>query len=403
MALHRPHGLRYAVASHRTGNRPVRKDGIGIHLDVIAGIQLVEAAGALRADAVSVGRISALVGEDFSFSRGISPVRTNPGNNMGADRMAHAVADKCLLPRDIQLDQMAAGLYAQPRAQRLIQDILLVAEAAADIRFFNPDLPPVHSNGLTDDPSHNMRDLGRRNQMEPFSLHLRVADKVFYMTVLDSGSFIPALYLDESGLLNRILIIAPVYTGVPEYIIGVCLMQLRRPVLHGLLRIQHKGILLITDPDQANSLSSSHFIFRNHCCDVISVEAHCVRQDQAVSHILMLRFHGPGVPGRGKIAFFFQVKTGEDPDHTFHFFRFRCIDRKNLAMCNRGMQYFGNVCSFIAEIVGISGPPGYFVVSIHTLNAFSSIHRPFPLSSICNKLFGNPVFIVNTLSNCCLP
>ena len=214
---------------------------------------------------------------------------------------------------------MPADLQAQPGAQRLIQDILLVTESTADIGLNHPDQTPVDAQRLADDPADDVRDLGGGGYRDPLSLFFGKADEVLNMAVLHHRRFIPAFHLDEARLLNRLFIVALADLCVFEDIVGELFMQQRRAVFHGFLHVQHEGIFLILHPDQAKRLRGSHLVLRHHRRDVVSVEAHAFRQDQAVCHVLVGRIRGPGMSRRREIMLFLQVETGQDLHHAGNF------------------------------------------------------------------------------------
>ena len=77
---------------------------------------------------------------------------------MRADGMADAVGDEGFLTRAVELDKTASDLRAAPGAQRLIQRVLLVAEAAADVWLDDADIAPRTAQGLSDDAAYDVRD-----------------------------------------------------------------------------------------------------------------------------------------------------------------------------------------------------------------------------------------------------
>ena len=108
-----------------------------------------------------VGRISSLVREALDFAGGDRSVRGEPGHQMDAHRMADSVGYKCLLARADNPDTPAADLCAAPCAERLIEGVLLVAEAAADVRLDNSDVTPRSAECLTDNAADDVGDLRR--------------------------------------------------------------------------------------------------------------------------------------------------------------------------------------------------------------------------------------------------
>ena len=91
---------------------------------------------------MAVGGVAALIGEAFDLLGGNGAVLAQPGDDVRADGVADAVGDEGFLTRAVELDKTAADLRAAPGAQRLIQRVLLVAEAAADVRLDDADIAP---------------------------------------------------------------------------------------------------------------------------------------------------------------------------------------------------------------------------------------------------------------------
>ena len=326
MGFHGPHGLGDAVAAHGAGHRLVGEDGVGVHFDVFTGIQLGEGAGALGADAVAVGGVGALVGEGFQLAGGVGAVRPHPGYDMIPDRMARPVADEGFFPGNVQLDQMAAGLQAQPGAEGFVENVLLVAEAAADIGLDHPDFSPVHAQGLAHHPPDDVRDLGGGGHGDPAAFHFGKADEILNMAVLHHRRFVPAFHLRQAGFLNRLRKIAVADLRVLQDVVREVFVQLRRAVLHGLAHIQHEGILLVFHADQPQGLRRRHLVLRHDGRDIVAVKPHPVREDQPVRHVLVIRIRGPRMPRRREIMLFLQVKTGQDLHDAGHLFRFRRVE-----------------------------------------------------------------------------
>ena len=78
--------------------------------------------------------VGALIGEALDLLGGDGAILAEPRNDVNPDGVADAVGDEGLLARAVEADAAASDLRAAPCAQRLIQAVLLVAEAAADIR-----------------------------------------------------------------------------------------------------------------------------------------------------------------------------------------------------------------------------------------------------------------------------
>ena len=204
----RERGLRHAVAAHRARNGAVGVDGVGIALKVCARIDLRERAHGLGHDRVPVGRVCALIGEALDFSGGNRAVLVEPRDDVEPDGMAHTVGDKRFLARAVDADAPAVDLRGAPSAKRLIERVLLVAEAAADIGLDDLNVCPRSSQRLTDDPADDVGDLRRGNDGDAAVFAVGKAAVVFNVAVLHHRRFIPALDLDEAGLFDRLLIIA---------------------------------------------------------------------------------------------------------------------------------------------------------------------------------------------------
>ena len=214
VAFNSPHSLRNTVSAHGSGSRLIGKYRIAICLNIVARVKLRECTDTLCADAVAVGCIRSLVGECLQLSCRKGSVRTNPGYDMAADRMAYTVGNEGFLPRHIQLNQMTAQVHADPCAKRLIQNVLLVAEAAADVRLDNLHTAPVNSQCLSHHASDNVRDLSGTEHTDALALHLCSTDKVLDMAVLHGRRAVPALYLDKARLPDGFLIITLADHGV---------------------------------------------------------------------------------------------------------------------------------------------------------------------------------------------
>ena len=75
------------------------------------------------------------------------------------DGMSHSRRGKRLFSGDVQLHRSPSDYCAQIRAQRLVQDVLLIAESAADVWLDNAHLSPGDSQRLPDDTPADMGDL----------------------------------------------------------------------------------------------------------------------------------------------------------------------------------------------------------------------------------------------------
>ena len=297
---------------------------------------------------------------------------------MVPDGMPHPVADERFFSRHVQLHKVPARLQAQPGAQRLIENILFVSESAADVRFDNPYIAPADAQCLPDDTADNMGNLRGGSYDDLVAFLLGITDEVLNMAVLDRRCFIPAFHLDQSRFLDRLLIVSLPDLGMLQDVVWEFLMQQRRTVLHGFLHIQHKRVFLILHLDQPQRLGSRNLIFRHHCRDVVSVEAHPLRQDQPVRHILMARIRGPGMSCRREIVLLCQVKARQDFHNARHLLGFRCVERNHFPVGNGGMQDSCNIRFSVAQIIRILTASRHLVKGVHSLYALSRIHRSTP-------------------------
>ena len=266
--------------------------------------------------------------------------------------MADPVVDKGFLPGAVDFHQLTTQLGGQPGAQGLIEGVLLVAEAAADVGLDNPDLPPGEAQGLAADPADDVGDLGGGGDNDPPPLHVGGTDMVLNVAVLDGRGIIPALYLDEARLLAGGLVAAVPDLGVAQHVAGIVFVELGRIGSHGLLHVQHKGEFLIVYLHQPGGLGSGHLIPGHHNGDIVAVKAHMAGQQQPVGHILMVGVRGPGVPG-GREIVLRHVETGENLDHAGDTFRLRRVNRFHQAMGHGGMDQAGGQGIPAAQVIGV--------------------------------------------------
>ena len=224
VALMRPRSLRHTVAAHCTGDGLVGEHRVGVALEIRTGVELREGAHGLGHDAVAVGGVSALIGEQLDLARGKAAVRMQPRNKVDTDGVAHAVGNKGVLARDVDLDQTAAELLRQPCRQRLIEGVLLVAEAAADIGLDHADAAPGNPQCLTDGAADNVRDLRGGNDDDLARFLVSIDDMIFNMAVLHSRGIIPLVHADQPRLFDGFLIVADADVAVAEDVVREFLM-----------------------------------------------------------------------------------------------------------------------------------------------------------------------------------
>ena len=127
---------------------------------------------------------------------------------MDADGVADAVGDEGLFAGAVELDGAAVDLLTAPGTQRLIKGILLVAEAAADVRLDDADVRPRAAQRLPDDAADDVRDLRGAGQDEAAVFAVAEAAVIFDVAVLHGGRIVPALHLDQARLFDCLLIVA---------------------------------------------------------------------------------------------------------------------------------------------------------------------------------------------------
>src|SRR5699024_11385469 len=88
-------------------------------------------------------------------------------------------------------------LGAEPGAQGLVEGVVLVAEAAADVGLDDAHLAPGDSQRLADHAADDVGHLGGGGDDDAACLHLGKADVIFNVAVLNGGGVVPALYFDQ--------------------------------------------------------------------------------------------------------------------------------------------------------------------------------------------------------------
>ena len=197
-----------------------------------------------------------------------------PRDDMEADRVAHTVTDECLFTRAVDAHAFSVHLRRAPRAQRLIERILLVAKASADVGLDDADIRPRTPERLTDDAADDVRDLRGGHDDDAAIFLVSVAAVVFNVAVLHGGGIVPALDLDEAGLFDRLLIIALADIGVLQDIPREIFVDAGRVGLHGLLHVEHKRKLLVFDLERAHALHGRDLILRDDDRNVVAIVAH---------------------------------------------------------------------------------------------------------------------------------
>ena len=370
VALPGPHGLGDAVAPHGARHRAVGVHRPAVALQISAGVQLREGAHALGHDAVAVGGVAALVGPGLELPGHQRAVGPDPGDDVGADGVADPVGDEGLLPGALQVHQPAAHLGGEPGAQGLVQGVLLVAEAAADVGLHDPHLAPGQAQGLPHHPADDVGDLGGGDHHHPARLLIGEAAVVLDVAVLDRGGVVPALDPDQPRLLDGALIVAPPDVRVLQHVAGTVLVDLGGIRLHGLLGVQDEGQLLVLRLQGPEGLGRGHLILGDDGGDVVAVVPHMAVQQQPVRHVLVGGVRGPGVSRRGE-GIIGHVEAGQDLHHAGDGLRLCGVDGLHIAVGNGGMQDPGHQGALIAQVRRVLGAARGFVIGVHAGDAFA--------------------------------
>ena len=179
-------GLGDAVPPHGPRRGPVGVDGIGLAA-VRQPIQvgLPEPGNGVGRDGVPMGGVAPLVGHGHTLPGHQVPIPVHSCAHIKGDGVAGAGILESLLPCELQLDAASAHLRTQPGVERLVEHLLFITEPAPHAGLDHPYLSPGNPQRLTDNPAHDMRDLGGGNHREPAALHIGIGDRVLQMTVLD--------------------------------------------------------------------------------------------------------------------------------------------------------------------------------------------------------------------------
>ena len=192
---------------------------------------------------------------------------------MEAYGVAHTVGDEGLFAGAVHADGPAANLSAAPGAQGLVQSVLLVAEAAADVGLYYADIRPGAAQRLANYAADYVGYLGGGDHHYAAVFLVRIAAVVFNVAVLNHGSVIPAFHLDEVGVLNGLIIVALAHGGVFENVVGVCVVDERSAILHGLNGVQYKGQLFVFHLEGADGLHGGNFVLCDYGGDIVAIVA----------------------------------------------------------------------------------------------------------------------------------
>ena len=365
-------GLGHTVAAHCASDGTVGVDGVSVALVVVNGVQLSDGASALCNDGVAVGCVCTAVGPLLSLTSDQSAVLTDPGGQVSTDGVTNTVIDKGLFTLALVVDQTAADLSGSPSGQGLVQCVLLVTEAATDVGLDNADLTPGATQSLAGDTTDDVRNLSGGNQDNAACFHVSVNAVVFDVAVLNGGGVVPALDLDQTGLLDGLSVVALADIGVSQQVAGAGLVDLGSIGLQGLLGIQNEGQLLVLDLDGTQCLVSNDGILCDDDCDVVAVVADVLVQQLAVSDVLMMGVGGPGVT-RGGESDVGNIEAGQDLDDAGHSLSGGGVDGLDEAMGDLGVQDLHDQRIAGQQVLNVLGAAGGLVIGIHADRAFAGV------------------------------
>ena len=187
---------------------------------------------------------------------------------------------------------------------------------------------------------------------------------VFDVAVLDGRCIVPALHLDEPRLPAGGLIVAAADGGVGQNVAGVVLLDLRRAGLHGLLHVQHKGVLVIVHLHQPCGPGGGNLVLGDHHSNLVAVVAHVPVQQQPVGHVLMMGVRGPGMARRGK-GDVRHIEAGKDPHHAGDLLSPRRVHRAHHTVSDGGMDNPGDQRGPAAQVLGVLRAARRLVKGVH--------------------------------------
>jgi hypothetical protein len=150
---------------------------------------------------------------------------------------------------------------------------------------------------------------------------------------------VPALDFDQPRLLDRLCKVALFVSGVREDIVFEALVQLRRAVLHGLLRVENEGVFLIFDLDRTHGLRARNLVLGDDRGDLVPVITDVAVQKKPIGDVLMMRVGRPRM-ARGRKREIRDVETRKHLDDAGNRFRLGRIDLCDHAVGDGGMTDF---------------------------------------------------------------
>ena len=335
-----------------------------------------------------MGGVAPLVGDGGAGAGHQAHVAVHRRRHVEGDGVAGAGVLEGLLPGHVQPDAPAPHLGGEPGVEGLVEHLLLVAEAAADVGLDHPDGAPADAQGLTDHPADDVGDLGGGDHHDAAPLHVGEGDRVFDVAVLHLLGLVVPLELAEFGAGQHVLhgLKFPAPDGGAEihpgqHVVRVLLVDGGEAVGHGPLRLQRHGILLVLHPDQLEGLMGGDQILRHHGGDVVPVDAHPAVEQLPVCHVLVGRLHAPGVAGGGVLDVR-HVKAGEHLHHPGQGLGLGDVHGFHPAVGDGAVEHRRLQHGMGAEVVGILGAAGDLVGRVHAGDASSDFHKKARLLSV---------------------
>ena len=144
-----------------------------------------------------------------------------------------------------------------------------------------------NSKCLTDNSTHDMRNLSGTYNLDAVSFHLSVADEVLNMTVLNSWCAVPAFYFDQSRFFDGFFVVTFTDRCMLENIVRIFFMKRRSILFHSIQNIQNKWIFFIFYFDRTKCLCSGNLILCYNRSDIIPIKSDAVCKYKTIGNILM--------------------------------------------------------------------------------------------------------------------
>ena len=305
-----------------------------------------------------------------------------------------------LLAGELHLDAAAADLLADPGVERLVVDVLLGAEAAADVGLDHADVAPGDAERLADDAANDVGNLRGAHADDLVALHVAVAHAGLDV---DLG-LLAALGVDGDvvvggvvqglvhGLVPRLgeLVVGRDGAAVGGDVVGLALLDGHLGALHGLERVVDHGVLLVLHVDLAQSAVAGDGVLANDDGDVVAVDAHAVVEQLAVC-LVALRCRGVRIPrvagdGVGDVR---HVEAREHGDDAGDLERLGGVDRDDAAVGDGRMEKLGLQARLRAQIVSELSSARHLIGGIdahdRTTDFLELLHDSLPIKRSCRQ------------------